>query len=148
MLDILLNLSIMWTVLVIIFVLVEAFTLNLTAIWLALGALSGLVLSLIGAHIIIQFACFVLVTLLLLFFTRPVVKKHLKVGINKTNVDSLIGMEGIVLDTIEKHQKGLVKVNGQKWSAIAFDSKRIEKDVDVIVMAVEGVKLIVKRSDE
>ena len=82
-----------------------------------------------------------------MLFTKPFVNKHLKVGVNKTNVDSIIGQTGRVKKEIHKFDTGLVKVSGQIWTAISSNNEIIEEDVEVVVMAVEGVKLIVKRSE-
>lgn len=141
------GMSILWTVLIIAFVTIEYFTLNLVAIWLAAGALFSLIFALFKFSIISQFAIFIIASGIFLIFTKPFVKKYLKVGLTKTNVDSVIGKNGEVKKEIKSFDTGLVKVGGQMWTAIAYDNEEIELGEKVIVMAVEGVKLIVKRSE-
>lgn len=141
------SLPIIWTILIIVLLVIEGLTLNLTTIWLAIGAIGGLVLALLNVNVLIQIAVAIAITFVMLFFTRPIVKDKLKVGVNKTNVDSLIGKGGVVTKTIQKHNTGLVKVAGQIWTAKSFGNDTIEEGKDIEVMSVEGVKLIVKRSE-
>ena len=141
------GLPIIWTVLIILFIIIEATTLGLVAIWFAAGSIFGLILSLLDFSWIAQVFIFAVSSGILLIFTKPFVNKHLKVGVNKTNVDSIIGQTGRVKKEIHKFDTGLVKVSGQIWTAVSFNNEIIEEDVEVVVMAVEGVKLIVKRSE-
>ena len=39
---------------------------------------------------------------------------------------------------------GLVKVNGETWSAKTEDESSISKNTEVEILAIDGVKLIVK----
>ena len=71
-------------------------------------------------------------------------KKKLKVGKEKTNVNALIGKEGLVLETIRPFSAGQVKLDGLEWSAAAADPHMtIESGTAVKVEHIEGVKLIV-----
>lgn len=140
------GMPILWTILIILFVVIEGFTLALTVIWFAIGSIFALIASLFEFSILIQVLVFVISSGLLLFFTKSFVKKHLKVGENTTNVDSLIGKKGDVKKIITKHDMGLVNISGQMWSAISIDDEEINLGEEVIVISVEGVKLIVKRS--
>jgi len=141
------GLPIIWTALIIIFVIIEAATLGLVAIWFAAGSIFALIFSLLDFGWIVQVLIFAVSSGVLLLFTKSFVNKHLKVGVNKTNVDSIIGQTGRVKKEIHKFDTGLVKVSGQIWTAISFNNEVIEEDIEVVVMAVEGVKLIVKRSE-
>jgi len=87
---------------------------------------------------------FVLLSVILLFFTRPVVVKKLKVGKTKTNIDDLIGRTAVVTKEIVKHGRGEIKLSGQIWTAISADNKPIKQGTEVIVCSIEGVKAVVK----
>ena len=91
----------------------------------------------------------VAVSFLLLFFTRPFAVKYVNKGHISTNVDELIGMEGVVLEEIDNLKStGKVQVRGMEWTARSQDQdKRIEKDKIVEICAIEGVKLIVKEKE-
>lgn len=134
-----------WLILAIIFIIIEAITVGLTTIWFAAGALIALLLSLLKAPAIAQVAVFLIVSLVLLGTTRKIFVNKLKTGSEKTNVDALVGEEGVVLEDITPHNTGLVKVKGQSWTAVASDKDAtISKGETVKVKAIEGVKLIVK----
>jgi len=139
------TLSIIWAVLIVFFTLVEAFTLGLTSIWFAVGSLAALIASALGLNLIIQIIAFIVVAVVLLVYTRPLAKKIFKVGQNKTNVDAIIGKSGYITKAILPMELGQVKVAGQIWTAKAEDHESYLVDEEVEVMAVEGVKLIVRK---
>ncbi len=134
-----------WLIVAVIFIIIEAITVGLTTIWFAAGALVGLILAFFKVPVMAQVIIFLIVSLLLLGTTRKIFVKKLKTGSEKTNVDALIGEEGVVLEEITPFNPGLVKVKGQNWTAVAQDKEAtIAKGATVKVKAIEGVKLIVK----
>lgn len=135
----------MWLVIIIFLVCIEVITVNLTTIWFVVSGLIALVLSFFVNSFEIQFATFVLGGVILLFTTRPYLVRKLKVKEAKTNLDRVIGMQGVVTMDITKLNPGEVKVDGKLWTAIA-DSK-IKKDSVIEVLSIDGVKLKVKESD-
>lgn len=138
-----------WIIAIILFATFEIVTMGLATIWFAIGALIGLMALIFGAPFYIQFALFLISSLVLLAFTRPILVDHLKLGKVKTNLDIIIGSTGIVLEDIKSFSMGKVKVNGQIWSAISEgDHIHIHKDTLVKVCNIEGVKLIVKEEKE
>ena len=138
-------LSIIWAVLIVFFTLVEAFTLGLTSIWFAVGSLAALIASALGFNLIVQFIAFIVVAIILLVYTRPLARKIFKVGQNKTNVDALIGKTGVVTMPNVNSDLGQAKLNGQVWTFKGQDHDRYEVGEEVEVLAIEGVKLIVKK---
>ncbi len=139
------TLSIIWAVLIVFFTLVEAFTLGLTSIWFAVGSLAALIASALGFNLIVQFIAFIVVAIILLVYTRPLARKIFKVGQNKTNVDALIGKTGVVTMSNVNSDLGQAKLNGQVWTFKGQDHDRYEVGEEVEVLAIEGVKLIVKK---
>ena len=61
-----------------------------------------------------------------------------------TNLQGIISQKGIVVQDIEPYEVGVVKLNGEEWSAISKDKVKIKKGSIVEVVQIEGVKLIVK----
>ena len=55
---------------------------------------------------------------------------------------------GKITKTIEPGERGEVKVDGKYWMAVSKDNELIEVDEKVDILAVEGVKLIVKKLDK
>lgn len=135
---------IIWLVIAIIFVMAEGISLGLMFIWFAGGALLAMIVSLFIDIWWIQVFAFILGSVILLIYTKPFVKKILKVGETKTNVSSLIGKEGIVIKELQEFTLGQVKLKGQIWSAKPFDGITIKEGVKVEVIKIEGVKLMVK----
>lgn len=139
-----------WLVLTIILIIFEVCTTGLTSIWFAAGGVVAFILSLLKAPIWAQIIAFAVVSVLLLIFTRPLVQKVLKVGENKTNLDSLIGKSAKVITEIDNNKgTGNAVVNGQEWTArSADDSEIIPEGTIVEVVNITGVKLIVKKNND
>lgn len=137
---------ILWLVILIVSIAVEALTLGLTSIWFAGGALVAVVATALKAPVILQVILFLAVSLLLLFFTRPIAVKYFNKERVKTNVESLVGRQAIVISEIDNLQSiGQVTVNGQEWSARSFEHEKVlEVGMVVNIVAIDGVKLIVK----
>lgn len=144
------EMMIFWLVLLIIAIVTEVLTLGLTSIWFAGGALVSLLATILRAPIWLQVILFFLVSLLLLFFTRPVAVKYFNRDRVKTNVESLIGRQAVVIGEIDNLQGiGQVTLSGQEWSARSVeDTVRIPVGCVVDVVAINGVKLMVKINEQ
>jgi len=139
-----------WLIALAVFLVIEIITLGLTTIWFAGGSLIAFVASLFGVPIVVQIVLFFVVSFILLFFTRPLVEKHLNNNREKTNVNSMIGKEGKVTEEIDNfNQKGTIIVNGLEWTARSIeDGITIPNGSKVIVKDVQGVRAIVSRVSE
>ncbi|HHU89759.1 MAG TPA: NfeD family protein [Clostridiaceae bacterium] len=137
-----------WLGLIVVLIIIEAATVSLTTIWLAGGALIAFIFSLFGLPLWSQIAAFLATSIVLLIFTRPIAVKYFKVGIQRTNTDALIGKTGLVVMDISEHKPGQVKVRGQIWTAVSESGESIKENTEVTVAAIEGVKLLVKVSDD
>lgn len=134
-----------WLTAIMFLIIIEVITIQLTTVWFVASGIVAMLLSIFVSNIELQFAIFVLGGVLLLITTRPYLIKKLKVNTSKTNLDRVIGMKGIVTETITKLNPGEVKVDGKRWTAIA--DKKIEKNKTVEVLYIEGVKIKVKEID-
>lgn len=137
---------IFWLILLILCIGIEVLTLGLTTIWFAGGALVAIFANLLHAPIFVQVILFFVVSLLLLFFTRPIAVKYFNKDRVKTNVESMVGRQAIVTGEIDNLKAaGQVTVNGQEWTARSWDEKvKIPVGAVVTVRAINGVKLIVE----
>jgi membrane protein implicated in regulation of membrane protease activity len=135
----------LWLVVLIVSIGVEVATLGLTSIWFAGGAVVAVIAAL-QAPIWLQILLFFAVSLLLLFFTRPVAVRYFNKDRVRTNVESMIGRQAIVTSEIDNLQGiGQVTVGGQEWSArTEKDGLNLQPGTVVDIVAVSGVKLIVK----
>lgn len=134
-----------WMVLLVLLVVIELATMGLTTIWFAAGALAATIAAACNAPLFIQIALFLIVSVLMLVFTRPVAMKYFNKDRTKTNAESLIGRKGIVTGQIDNLKGcGQVTLNGMEWTARAeADDCIIPEGSVVIVKAIRGVKLIV-----
>lgn len=141
---------IIWLIILAVLLAIEALTAGLTTIWFAGGALISAIASYFGASIMVQLVLFLAVSLILLFFTRPLAIRYMNQGVEKTNVNSLIGKKAVVLQEVnDLAQTGLVRINDIEWMARAEkENLTIPKDAVVIVRKVQGVKLIVEEVKE
>ena len=140
---------ILWLILLIILLVIEAISLELTTIWFAGGALAAFIAALAGADVVVQVVLFLAVSIVLLVFTRPVAMRYLNRNKTPTNAESLIGEQAVVTQTINNLMgRGVVLVNGMEWTARSLEnSEMIEKDTIVRILRIDGVKLIVERKE-
>lgn len=135
-----------WTVLVIAFICIEAATVQFVSIWFAGGAFAALIAAMAGADIWLQTVVFVIVSTLLLIFTRRLIRKLKAKEPLKTNTDALIGQNGTVLELISNiNSSGSVKVGAMVWSARSESGEEIPAGTTVTVKKIDGVKLIVEK---
>ena len=135
-----------WLITAGVFFIIEILTVGFLVFWLGLAAIIAMCVSFFTSNILIQTTVFVISSTLFMIFTRPIVNKFLKITKTTsapTNVYSIIGKEGIVLEDINTLEfTGKVKVAGQYWTAIS--DTNIKKDTHVKVLEVQGVKLKVE----
>ena len=136
----------LWLVALVAFLVIELITVGLTTIWLAGGALVAFILAILGVNVWVQIIAFVVISFLLVYFTRPLAVKYLNPRRTRTNSDELIGETVKVIERIDNRAAaGRALARGMEWSARAVsDDMIIEKDALVKVLRIEGVKLIVE----
>ena len=144
------NMAVVWLVILVVCLAIEIFTLGLTTIWFAIGALAATIGALCGLSLWVQNTMFVVVSLVFLFFTRPIAVKFFNKDRVRTNAEGLIGKMGIVISEIDNLQGvGQITIGGQEWSARSLDDAvRFPIGAVVEITAIQGVKLIVKERKE
>ncbi|MGN0394329.1 MAG: NfeD family protein [Coprococcus sp.] len=137
---------VLWLIIFAVCLIVEILTLGLTTIWFAGGALITIIVAMCTDSLAIQVLIFSVVSLILLFTTRPIAKKYFNRKMEKTNVESLIGRHVVVTNDIDNlKSQGQIKMNGLEWTARSADNNPIPAGCEVEVVEVSGVKLIVKQ---
>ena len=144
-----LNMTVIWLVILVALVVTELLTMGLTTVWFAGGALVATLASLLHLPVILQIILFLVVSALLLYFTRPVAVKYFNKDRVRTNAESLVGRQAIVISEIDNLQGiGQVNVCGMEWSARSnSDDVPLPVGAVVIVLAIDGVKLIVSERE-
>ena len=142
--------TILWLVVLVACIVIEIATMGLTTIWFAGGALIAAVAAGLQAPFVVQIILFLAVSFLLLYFTRPIAVKYFNKDRVKTNAESLVGKQAIVISEIDNLQGiGQVTVGGMEWTARATeDGVQIPVGCVVDIVAINGVKLIVEERKE
>ena len=133
--------AIVWLALMILFICMESATVSMTSLWFAAGALVALIASLLHAPIALQVVLFLAVSIALLWLLRPIARKYFTPKLMRTNVDAVIGTEGIVTAQVDNLKAtGAVKLGALEWTARSTSGEPIEPGTRVKVDRIEGVK--------
>ena len=136
--------TIIWLVLLIVFLILEAVTVTMVSLWFAAGSLVAMIAAMLGAQIWLQAVLFLAVSGILLAALRPLVRKHITPKLTKTNVDAVIGSTGLVTVAIDNvTAEGQVKLGAMEWTARSVSGAPIAKGTLVKVDRIEGVKVFV-----
>ena len=134
-----------WLIIAGLFFIGEIATVGFLIFWFGVGALIAMIVSLFTSNIIIQTTIFVISSTILIFATKPFVKKFADVKKTNTNVYSIIGKKALVIKTIDPiHSVGQIKLNGEVWTAESENNEVIEEGSEVEILEIKGVKAIVK----
>lgn len=136
----------LWVIIAVALTIIEVSTAQLVSIWFVVAAVITAICSatLLNDSCIWQCVVFVFVSALCLILTKPIVSRIKSTHKTKTNSDRYIGKVGKVIVSIDPTSNtGQIEVEGSRWSAKSLDGTYIDKDTDVTVEAIEGVKLIV-----
>lgn len=137
-----------WIGIAVVFGIVEGATMGLVTIWFTVGAGAAALGAALDASIFIQVAIFIVVSLVLLIFTRPIMKQKLKVGREKNNVDQYVGEIGMVIEEIKPFHQGRIKLKSLEWAAVGDNPEvGVKEGQEVKVVRIEGVKAIIKPLD-
>lgn len=136
--------ALIWLGLTVAFLVAEAATVTVVALWFAAGALAAMAAALLGGGIFLQTGVFLAVSAMALTALRPLVRKYLTPKLTATNIDSVIGSIGIVTADIDNIvASGKVKLNGMEWSARSSSGEPICQGTRIRVDRIEGVKVFV-----
>lgn len=139
--------KLLWMIVGALMILFEVLTFgNLITVWFFFGAVGALIASYLTQSVIIQVLVFTITTIASLVLVRPIAKKVLlKEKSISTNADRAIG-EVIILDQEITPQKwGQAFYSGTVWSCVSHTQEHIKQGEKVMVVGIEGVKLIVEK---
>jgi len=112
----------------------------------------GLVSDLWGAPLWLQIIAAAVASVALLLFVRPPLVQRLHRGSDPrpSNVEALLGLEGLVLSRMSASVPGQVKLsNGDVWTARADTDTRIDPATRIEVVRIDGATAVVRaRSQE
>lgn len=135
----------LWLIMAGVFFVGEMITVGFLIFWLGVAALIAMIVSFFTANLIVQTTIFVIFSALLILITKPFVKKFVDIEPVNTNASSIIGKKALVTIDINSIQStGQIKINGETWSAESENHEIIPKNSEVEIVAIKGVKAIVK----
>ncbi len=138
------GMELLWLGLLVAFLIAEGMTAAVTTIWFAAGALAALITAQAGGQLWLQITLFLAVSVICLLSLRPLLKKYVNPKQVKTNMDAVIGKQGIVLEEISNLDGlGRVKLGGMEWSARSSGGEKIPKGAVITVDKIEGVRVFV-----
>jgi membrane protein implicated in regulation of membrane protease activity len=142
---------VLWIVLGVVLVIAEMFTVTLVLVMFAAGAFAAAIAAALGAGVAVQAVVFAVVSALSLVAVRPVIKRHRRpaseTGDEPFGVEAIEGATGLVLEQVDTSH-GLVKIDGEMWSARAYDATQvIEPGQRVRVIEVKGATAMVWRDE-
>lgn len=112
---------VLWIVVAVVFAVAEMATTTLFVGPFALGALAGAAADAAGAGLVGQIAVFLAVSGAAFTIVRPIARRHLRAPpATRTGTDRLIGAGAVVLEPVGA-ESGAVKLEGEVWSARAYD---------------------------
>ena len=111
-----------------------------------MAASMAAILSIFNVYWWLQIIIFIVCSIILVAVSRTFVSKVLQKDI-KTNSDSLINNEILVLKPTKKHLVGEGKIRDITWSIITDDEEIINEGDYAIITSIEGNKLHVKRKE-
>ncbi|MGM9704450.1 MAG: NfeD family protein [Prevotella sp.] len=134
------NLWLIWTIVAIVCLTMEMMSGDFFITCFAIGALGGVITSLIGASFWVQVLVFAVVSILSVRLLRPRLLAALEHRSDKrvSNADALMGRIGVVTETIRAGAYGRVKIDGDDWKA--------ETDAREDIVVGEKVKVVGRES--
>ena len=108
--------GVFWVIVAAVALIVEIITLGLSSIWFTGGGIVAAVIAFMGGPVWLQIVAFIVVSTVMLLLMRPLAKKHLAIGQEKTNTDSLIGRTEKVITTVDNNAgTGMLKLGDVEW---------------------------------
>ena len=138
-----------WISVIVLAVIIEMLTDQLVSIWFAPGAMVATILDFCNVDVIWQVIIFLAISTVGIVLAKTVLEKYFpKSSDTKTNIEAIIGEKCVVTEKIDNFAGcGLVKINGQLWSARSvIENGTFEIGEILVVVAIEGVKLICKKA--
>lgn len=132
-----------WFTALVLFMLTEAMTVSAVSIWFAIGALVAFICSFFVQSAIVELLIFTTISLFSVLTLRQWALSKLHIGKVKTNIDELIGQEGVVTETISFPDGGRLKVKGNSWRCQSESNTCYEVGTSVTIRRIEGVTIYI-----
>jgi membrane protein implicated in regulation of membrane protease activity len=135
-----------WLIAAVILAIGEIATTGLFLAPFAAGALVATILAAAGAGAVVEWAVFLVVSVVVLAALRPVAREHQRTrGTLKTGTAALVGQHATVVERIANAEGvGCVRLDGEIWTARAYDEdETFEPGTRVQVLEIRGATALV-----
>lgn len=141
------NLWLIWSVVTLACLILELSSGDFFVTCFAIGALCGVVASLVGLPFWAQVLVFAVASVLSIRLIRPRLLHRLhKDGEERvSNADALVGREGVVIEPIPAGGTGYVKIDGDEWRARSASGLEIGRGSRVKVVDRQSIVVTVER---
>jgi membrane protein implicated in regulation of membrane protease activity len=137
-----------WGVLLVLSIIVEAYSVELVSIWFCLGSIVALILAILNVTPWVQILVFTLVSVISLIFGRLLLKKLLKKSTDlPTNSDALVGKTILIVTPVSKFKLGSGRIGDVVWTVAVHEDVNFNPGDECIIDAIEGNKIIVSRKE-
>ena len=134
---------VVWTIVAAVCAGAEAVTLTLILGFVALAAAIALLVAVLGGPVPAQLIAFIVGTIALVWFVRPIARSHLHRPALTTGVDALVGQQALVIERVDAHH-GQVKIGGEIWTARSYLEDQVhEPGASVDVVKIQGATALV-----
>ncbi len=135
-----------WIIFAAILLVAEIFTAGFFLMWFSVAAGVAGLLALAGLGLAVQWAAFVVLSVVLVIASRPLADKMAGKQPPGVGADRYIDCAGIVIEQIDPEKgTGLVRVKGDEWRAESSDGTTLPEGTKIQVIAVDGTRLVVRR---
>ena len=136
--------AVIWMLIAIAAGVIDALTSNFFFVIFSVGAVAASIMSALHIPFGYQIIVFAVISLLLMIFAYPIMKKKYKADVTKTPLmeENYIGMVMTADQDIVKNVQ--LKVGGEYWTAVN-NGDVIYKGDKFSIIGIEGIKLIIKK---
>lgn len=136
---------IVWLGLILVFLVIEIFTVDFTFLMIAVGSVGGLVSSLFGVPWLFQLVIAGALAIVLIFAVRPPLQRALRRGEDptKSNISALIGLAGTVVAGYTGAPEQVKLANGEVWTLRTTDGSTPSLGDSVVVTFIDGATAVV-----
>jgi len=140
----------------IVLIILEIFTMTFITLWFGIATIIAAVPVYFEFSVNSVIGIYAISLLLLFIYGRKMIKffgagedDPTKTNLTKTSTAGYAGSIGIVTKKIgESGTPGRVYVDNEDWSAVSANGKEIERDEQVRVIKIDGVKIIVEKKED
>jgi membrane protein implicated in regulation of membrane protease activity len=136
-----------WLAVALAFAVAEMLTLAFYAVFLVIAGLAAAVAAVLGVSQVGQVVVFCVVSIAGVLAARPPLMAYLsrnRPPETRSGAQAMIGQEVLVIEEIQPHQPGHVRVAGESWPAISADGSTIPEGSTVVVDSLRQATLVVR----